>query len=157
MFTQDFLLRSVTIKGEVSNCKYHSTGHIYFTLKDAGGAISCVMFRSDAERGGLRFRMKEGQQVKATGSVTVYERDGKYQLYAKAIQKDGIGDLHEKYEQLKKDLYERGMFDEMYKQPIPKYIRTLGVVTASTGAALQDIINITVFRYINLFISWWIN
>ncbi len=146
MFTQDFLLRAITIKGEVSNCKYHSSGHIYFTLKDAGGAISCVMFRSDAERGGLRFRMKEGQQVKATGSVTVYERDGKYQLYARQLELDGAGALFEKYEELKKKLSEQGMFAQEYKQPIPTFIRTLGVVTAPTGAAVRDIINVATRR-----------
>ncbi|MBE5854252.1 MAG: exodeoxyribonuclease VII large subunit [Lachnospiraceae bacterium] len=144
MFAQDFMLKSVLVRGEVSNVKYHSSGHIYFTLKDASGAMACVMF--SGYRTGLSFHMESGHRVIVQGSVEVYERDGKYQLYAKAIQKDGIGDLHEKYEQLKKDLYERGMFDEMYKQPIPKYIRTLGVVTASTGAALQDIINITTRR-----------
>ena len=144
MFAQDFMLKSVLVRGEVSNVKYHSSGHIYFTMKDASGAIACVMF--SGYRTGLSFRMESGHRVIVQGSVEVYERDGKYQLYAKAIQKDGIGDLHEKFEQLKKDLYERGMFDEMYKQPIPKYIRTLGVVTASTGAALQDIINITTRR-----------
>lgn len=146
MFAQDFLLRAITIKGEVSNCKYHSSGHIYFTLKDAGGAISCVMFRSDAERGGLRFRMKEGQQVKATGSVTVYERDGKYQLYARQLELDGAGALFEKYEELKKKLSEQGMFAQEYKQPIPTFIRTLGVVTAPTGAAVRDIINVATRR-----------
>jgi exodeoxyribonuclease VII large subunit len=141
MFTQDFMLQSIWIKGEVSNCKYHSSGHIYFTLKDAKGTIACVMFASD--RGGLLFRMEEGQQVVVHGSVDVYERDGKYQLYAKQIQLDGAGALYERYEQLKRELEERGMFAEQYKQPIPKYIRTLGVVTASTGAAVRDIINIT--------------
>ncbi len=146
MFAQDFLLRSITIKGEVSNCKYHSSGHIYFTLKDAGGAISCVMFRSDAERGGLKFRMKEGQQVKASGSVTVYERDGKYQLYVRQIELDGAGALYERYEELKKKLEEQGMFAQDYKQPIPAFIRTLGVVTAPTGAAVRDIINVATRR-----------
>ena len=146
MFAQDFLLRSITIKGEVSNCKYHSSGHIYFTLKDAGGAISCVMFRSDVERGGLKFKMKEGQQVKATGSVTVYERDGKYQLYARQLELDGAGALFEKYEELKKKLSEQGMFAQEYKQPIPTFIRTLGVVTAPTGAAVRYIINVATRR-----------
>jgi exodeoxyribonuclease VII large subunit len=146
MFAQDFLLRQITVKGEVSNCKYHSSGHIYFTLKDAGGAISCVMFRSDKERGGLRFQMKEGQQVKATGAVTVYERDGKYQLYARNIELDGAGALYERYEELKKKLAESGMFAEEYKQPIPSFIRTLGVVTAPTGAAVRDIINVATRR-----------
>jgi exodeoxyribonuclease VII large subunit len=141
MFTQDFMLQSIWIKGEVSNCKYHSSGHIYFTLKDAKGTIACVMFASD--RSGLLFRMEEGQQVVVHGSVDVYERDGKYQLYAKQIKLDGAGALYERYEQLKRELEERGMFDEQYKQPIPRYIRTLGVVTAATGAAVRDIINIT--------------
>ena len=146
MFTQDFLLKSVTVKGEVSNCKYHSSGHIYFTIKDAGGAIACVMFRGDRERGGLRFNMQEGQQVKVTGSIDVYERDGRYQLYARQIELDGAGALYERYEELKKRLAETGLFAEEYKQPIPKYIHTLGVVTAPTGAAVRDIINVATRR-----------
>ena len=146
MFTQDFLLKSLTVKGEVSNCKYHSSGHIYFTLKDKGGAIACVMFRGDRERGGLRFNMQEGQQIKVTGNVDVYERDGKYQLYARQIELDGAGALYERFEELKKRLQESGMFAEEYKQPIPSYIRTLGVVTAPTGAAVRDIINVATRR-----------
>ncbi len=146
MFTQDFLLKAITVKGEVSNCKYHSSGHIYFTLKDQGGAIACVMFRSDRDRGGLKFDMKEGQQIKVTGSVDVYERDGKYQLYARKIELDGAGALYERFEELKKRLQESGMFAEEYKQPIPSYIRTLGVVTAPTGAAVRDIINVATRR-----------
>ena len=146
MFTQDFLLRSLTVKGEVSNCRYHSSGHIYFTMKDSGGAISCVMFRGDRDRGGLKFQMKEGQQVKVSGTVDVYERDGKYQLYARNIELDGEGALFEKYEELKKRLAESGMFADEYKQPIPTYIKTLGVVTASTGAAVRDIINVATRR-----------
>lgn len=141
MFTQDFMLQKVRIRGEVSNCKYHSSGHIYFTLKDAKGTISCVMFSSD--RKGLSFRLTEGQQVIASGSVDVYERDGKYQLYTRAIELDGIGALYERYERLKAELAERGMFAEQYKQPIPRYISKLGVVTAQTGAAVRDIINVT--------------
>lgn len=140
MFTQDYMLRSIMVKGEVSNCKYHSSGHIYFTLKDARGTIACVMFARN--RTGLRFRLEEGQQVVVGGSVDVYERDGKYQLYAREIRPDGAGELFERYEQLKRELEERGMFAPEYKQPIPKYIRTLGVVTAETGAAVRDIINI---------------
>ncbi len=140
MFMQDYMLQSIMVKGEVSNCKYHSSGHIYFTLKDAKGTIACVMFASN--RGGLTFRMSEGQQVVVSGSVDVYERDGKYQLYARAIQLDGAGALYEKYEKLKRELEERGMFAAQYKQPIPGYIRRLGVVTAATGAAVRDIINI---------------
>ncbi len=140
MFTQDFMLQSLFVKGEVSNCKYHSSGHIYFTLKDEKGTISCVMFAGN--RSGLAFRMQEGQQVVVGGTVDVYERDGKYQLYAKQIVLDGAGLLYERYEQLKRELEERGMFDAFYKQPVPKFIRTLGVVTAATGAAVRDIINI---------------
>ena len=140
MFTQDYMLQSIMVKGEVSNCKYHSSGHIYFTLKDAKGTIACVMFASNAS--GLTFRMTEGQQVVVSGSVDVYERDGKYQLYARAVQLDGAGALYEKYERLKQELEERGMFAAQYKQPIPRYISRLGVVTAATGAAVRDIINI---------------
>ncbi len=146
MFAQDFLLKQITIKGEVSNCKYHSSGHIYFTLKDSGGALACVMFRSDRDRGGLKFKMEEGQQVKVTGTVDVYERDGKYQLYARKIEPDGAGVLYEKFEELKKRLMESGMFADEYKQPIPSYIKTLGVVTAPTGAAVRDIINVATRR-----------
>ncbi len=144
MFTQDFMLQSIRVRGEVSNCKYHSSGHIYFTLKDTKGTISCVMFASN--RGGLSFKMAEGQQVVVSGSVDVYERDGKYQLYAVSIELDGIGALYERYEKLKRELEERGMFAGEYKQEIPRYIKTLGVVTASTGAAVRDIINITTRR-----------
>ena len=140
MFTQDYMLQSVLVKGEVSNCKYHSSGHIYFTLKDAKGTIACVMFAS--YRNGMDFQMREGQQVVVGGSVDVYERDGKYQLYARQIQLDGAGALYERYERLKLELEERGMFAPQYKQPIPRYIRTLGVVTAATGAAVRDIMNI---------------
>lgn len=140
MFTQDFMLQSICVRGEVSNCKYHSSGHIYFTLKDAKGTIACVMFAGS--RSGLAFRLQEGQQVIVEGSIDVYERDGKYQMYARAITRDGVGLLYEKYEQLKAELSELGMFAEQYKQPIPKYIRTLGVVTAPTGAAVRDIIQI---------------
>ena len=134
-------MQSLSVKGEVSNCKYHPSGHIYFTLKDEKGSIACVMFASS--RKGLGFRLTEGQQIVVNGTVDVYERDGRYQLYAKQIKLDGAGTLYERYEQLKRELEERGMFAEQYKQPIPRYIRTLGVVTASTGAAVRDIINIS--------------
>ncbi len=144
MFAQDYLLHQVAVRGEVSNCKYHSSGHIYFTLKDTSGTLSCVMFAG--RRRGLSFTMREGDQVIVTGSVDVYERDGRYQLYADRIIRDGVGLLNERYEALKKDLEERGMFDEQYKQPIPRFIRTLGVVTAPTGAAVRDIINIATRR-----------
>lgn len=140
MFTQDYFLQTVFVKGEVSNCKYHPSGHIYFTLKDSASALNCIMFAGD--RKGLAFRLTEGQQVIAKGSVSVFERDGRYQLYVKEITLDGAGALYEKYEQLKRELAEEGMFAPEYKQPIPKYIRTLGVVTADTGAAVRDIIQI---------------
>lgn len=140
MFTQDFMLNRIYVKGEVSNCKYHTSGHIYFSLKDESGTIACVMFAG--HRSGLSFRLQEGQQVIVLGSVSVYERSGQYQLYAREIMLDGAGALYEKFEALKKELAEMGMFAREYKQPIPKYIHTLGVVTASTGAAVRDIINI---------------
>ena len=141
MFTQDFLLNSLYVKGEVSNCKYHSSGHIYFTLKDRKGTIACVMFAGN--RNGLNFQLREGLQIVVCGSVDVYERDGKYQLYAREIALDGEGALYEKFEQLKKQLAEMGMFAPEYKRPIPKYVKTLGVVTAPTGAAVRDIINVS--------------
>ncbi len=144
MFTQDFMLNAIYVKGEISNCKYHSSGHIYFTLKDDKGTIACVMFAGN--RSNLKFRLEEGQQVIVFGNVDVYERDGKYQLYAKEIKLDGEGELYVRFEQLKRELEEMGMFSAQYKQKIPKYIRTLGVVTAPTGAAVRDIINITTRR-----------
>ena len=141
MFTQDFMLSRIYVKGEVSNCKYHTSGHIYFSLKDESGTIACVMFAG--QRSGLSFRLQEGQQVIVLGSVSVYERNGQYQLYAREIMLDGAGALYEKFEALKKELEEMGMFAQEYKQAIPKYIRTLGIVTAPTGAAVRDIINIS--------------
>ena len=140
MFTQDFMLNRIYVKGEVSNCKYHTSGHIYFSLKDESGTMACVMFAGS--RSGLSFRMREGQQVIVLGSVSVYERDGKYQLYAKEIILDGAGLLYEKFEALKRELQEMGMFAQEYKQPIPAYVKTVGIVTAPTGAAVRDIINI---------------
>ena len=152
MFTQDFVLNSIYIKGEVSNCKYHTSGHIYFSLKDKGGVISGVMFAGN--RGGLNFTLKEGQDVIVLGSVSVYEKSGLYQVYAKQIMLDGAGQLYQKYEELKKELEEMGMFDIMYKQPIPKYATKIGICTASTGAAIQDIRNISSRRnpYVQLYL-----
>ena len=152
MFTQDFVLNSIYIKGEVSNCKYHTSGHIYFSLKDKGGVISGVMFAGN--RGGLNFTLKEGQDVIVLGSVSVYEKSGSYQVYAKQIMLDGAGQLYQKYEELKKELEEMGMFDIMYKQPIPKYATKIGICTASTGAAIQDIRNISSRRnpYVQLYL-----
>lgn len=140
MFAQDFMMNRISVSGEVSNCKYHSSGHIYFTLKDRTGTIQAVMFAGN--RRGLKFRMKEGDNVVVSGSIQVYERDGKYQLYAKEIELAGAGDLYLKFEALKKELEEMGMFAREYKREIPKYARTIGIVTAPTGAAIQDIRNI---------------
>lgn len=141
MFVQDFLLNRISVRGEVSNCKYHTSGHIYFTLKDKSGTLSAVMFAG--QRRGLDFQLREGQQVVVSGTIDVYERDGKYQLYAKEIKRDGVGDLFERFQKLRNELEDMGMFAAEYKQPIPKYAKTVGIVTASTGAAIQDIINIS--------------
>ena len=140
MFSEDFMLRNICIKGEVSNCKYHTSGHIYFTLKDASGTISAIMFAG--YRRGLKFQMKEGDKVIVTGSVEVYEGAGKYQIYAREIELDGAGNLYLQYEELKRELEEMGMFAPEYKRPIPKYVEKVGIVTAPTGAAIQDIRNI---------------
>lgn len=140
MFTQDYLLGAVSVKGEVSNCRYHASGHIYFTLKDKQSAISCVMFAGS--RKGLSFSLKEGMQVVVSGRVDTYERDGKYQLYANRIVEDGIGDLYQRFRLLKSQLEEEGLLAEEYKRPLPAKVRTLGVVTAETGAAIRDIISV---------------
>lgn len=144
MFTQDFMLNRIYVKGEVSNCKYHTSGHIYFSLKDESGTIACVMFAG--QRGGLSFHMSEGQQVVVLGSVSVYERSGSYQLYAKEIRLDGDGVLYERFQMLKRELEEMGMFAREYKKPIPAYAKTVGIVTAPTGAAIRDIMNIAARR-----------
>ena len=153
MFSQDFLLRSVYVRGEVSNVTYHPSGHIYFTMKDKSGTLSCVMF-SGKRREGLKFTLKEGQQIVCGGSITIYEARGQYQMYATDIVLDGEGLLYEKYEKLKKELEEKGMFDACYKRSIPKYAKRIGIVTAKTGAAIQDIINISKRRnpYVKLFL-----
>lgn len=144
MFMREHVLNSIYIKGEVSNCKYHSSGHIYFTLKDGKGQMACVMFAG--QRSGLSFRMCEGQSVIVLGSISVYERDGKYQLYARQILLDGFGALYEQYEQLKRKLQEEGLFMESHKKPIPFYNKRIGIVTASTGAAIQDMQTISARR-----------
>ena len=144
MFTQDFMLSRIYVKGEVSNCKYHTSGHIYFSLKDESGTIACVMFAG--QRGGLSFRMSEGQQVVVFGSVNVYERSGSYQLYAREIRLDGEGRLYERFKALKRELEEMGMFAPEYKKEIPAYAGRVGVVTAPTGAAVRDIMNISARR-----------
>lgn len=141
MFAQDFLLVHIYVKGEVSNCKYHNSGHLYFSLKDEGGTLSCVMFAG--QRKGLSFPLRDGQQVIVLGSVSIYERNGTYQLYAREILLEGEGQLYEQFARLKRELEEMGMFAREYKQPIPFYSRRIGVVTAPTGAAIQDIRNIS--------------
>lgn len=135
------MLRNISVKGEISNCKYHTSGHIYFTIKDAAGTISAIMFAGS--RRGLGFTMKEGDKVIVTGSVEVYEKTGSYQLYARQIELDGAGNLYLQFEKLKNELEEMGYFAREYKIPIPKYARRIGIVTAPTGAAIQDIRNIS--------------
>lgn len=141
LFKEDYALARIAVKGEVSGCKYHSSGHIYFTLKDAGSSLPCVMFIS--YRKNLGFRLEDGQSVIVRGRISVYERDGRYQLYAQAITQDGIGRLYEEYEKLKKRLLAEGLFDEQRKKSIPKYASKIGVVTARTGAVIQDICNVS--------------
>ena len=140
MLQEDFLLREITIRGEISNLKYHTSGHIYFTLKDTASQISAIMFAGD--RAGLPFKLENGFQVLCTGRVALYEKGGSYQLYVKHVSMDGIGDLYIRFEQLKKELAEMGMFDDMYKKPIPRYAMRIGIVTAKTGAAIRDIVQI---------------
>lgn len=140
MFQSDYALRRISIKGQVSNCKYHSSGHIYFSLKDEGSQISCVMF-ANARYDGLKFELEDGQEVVVDGNISVYERGGSYQLYAQEIRLNGIGELYVAYEMLKQKLYEEGLFDHEKKKPIPKNPKKIGVVTARTGAAIQDIIS----------------
>jgi len=140
MFTGNSLLNHIYVKGEVSNCKYHTSGHIYFTLKDGAAQIACVLFAG--RRAGISFRMEDGQNVIVFGSISVYERDGKYQLYADEIRQDGMGRLYEEFEFLKRKLGEEGLFAPEHKLEIPRFARRVGIVTASTGAALQDICQI---------------
>lgn len=153
MFENDFLLRNVQITGELSNVKYHSSGHIYFSLKEEGSAVNCVMFRSSRAQG-LDFTLENGQKVILTGNVSVYERDGRYQIYARRISLDGKGNLYEAYERLKQKLYEEGLFEFEDKKPIPKYPQKVGIVTAATGAAIRDIQNIAKRRnpYVQLYL-----
>lgn len=152
MFTQDFMLAHIFIRGEVSNCKYHTSGHIYFTVKDERAAMACVMFAGN--RKGLLFTLKEGQKIIVEGSVSVYEQSGSYQLYAKKITLDGTGLLYQRYEELKSRLEEMGMFSEEYKKPIPRYATRIGIVTAQTGAAVRDIMTIAKRRnpYVQLYL-----
>ena len=141
LIRDDVMLSSLEVRGELSNVKYNPSGHIYFTIKDGKAALSGVMFAGDTSS--LTFRMSEGMQVIVSGSIGVYERSGTYQIYARKVRREGSGELYERFLKLKEELSEMGMFDEIYKQPIPRYISRLGVVTASTGAAVRDIINIS--------------
>ena len=138
-------LRNVAIRGELSNYKMYPSGHHYFTLKDETGAVKCVMFKSSAAR--LRFRPENGMKVIAMGSVTVYVRDGVYQLYCTGLVLDGIGDLYAAFEQLKAKLGAQGLFDPAHKQPLPKFPGTIGIVTSSAGAAVHDMLRILRKRY----------
>jgi exodeoxyribonuclease VII large subunit len=150
MFRQDFVLNRISVKGEISNCKYHTSGHIYFTLKDADGVMSAIMFAGSAT--GLDFRLENGMNVVVHGRIDVYERDGKYQLYASAVELQGQGDLYRKFEELKQTYEEMGYFSAQYKQKIPAFAKKVGIVTASTGAAIHDIMNIAYRRnpYVSL-------
>ncbi len=140
IFVREQVLSDIIIKGEISNCKYHSSGHIYFTLKDNTSRLACVMFAGN--RGGLSFTLKDGMGVAAAGQIGVYERDGKYQLYVSHIYEDGVGVLYERLERLKKKLSEEGLFSDAYKKKIPYYAKKVGIVTADTGAVIRDIVNV---------------
>ena len=144
MFMNDFVLNRISVEGEVGNCTYASSNHIYFTIKDEGGTLSAVMFSS--RRGGLSFDMKTGQKVIVTGNISCYERDGKYQLYAERIEEAGRGELYEQYLLLKEKLEDMGMFDPIYKKEIPKFVNSIGVATAKTGAVINDIRNVSYRR-----------
>ncbi len=150
LFRQDFVLKNVKIRGEIWNCKYHTSGHIYFTLKDEDAALNAIMFKTNANN--LSFRLEDGLAVEVTGRIDIYERDGKYQIYAESIEKTGIGDLNKKYQELFNMYEEMGYFDQGYKRPIPKYAKKIGIVTASTGAAIRDIITVSKRRnkYVDL-------
>jgi exodeoxyribonuclease VII large subunit len=143
--SRDIILSSLWVKGEISNFKNHYSGHLYFTLKDEKSLIKCVMFKSQASL--LKFMPEDGLKVIIRGSVTVYERDGQYQLYAEGMQPDGLGSLHLAYEQLKKRLEAEGLFDKLRKKKIPYIPSAIGVITSSTGAVIKDILNITGRRF----------
>ena len=145
LMNRDDVLTDVLVKGELSNFKAHSSGHMYMSLKDEGGVMRAVMFRGSAAK--LKFQPQNGMKVIAHGRITVYERDGQYQLYIDDMQQEGIGDLYVAFEELKAKLSKEGLFDPMHKKPLPKYPRKVGVVTAPTGAAIRDIINVLSRRF----------
>ena len=146
----DEMLNNVLVKGEISNYKHHYTGHLYFTLKDENSLIKCIMFKSYAEK--LQFKPKDGMKVMVFGTVSVFERDGVYQIYCKSMMEDGMGDLHEKFEQLKTKLEAEGLFDEKHKKSIPVFPKVIGVLTSQTGAVIRDIINVSSRRNPNVYI-----
>ena len=146
----DEALNAVVVKGEISNFKNHYTGHLYFTLKDDKSLIKCIMFKSYADR--LNFMPKDGMKVMVFGSVSVFERDGIYQIYVKAMKEDGKGDLYEAYEKLKADLEKEGLFDERHKKKIPLKPNIIGVLTSQTGSVIRDIINVSTRRNPNTYI-----
>ena len=149
-FDEDENLNAILVKGEISNFKNHYTGHLYFTLKDENSLIKCIMFKSYAEK--LNFKPKDGMKVMVFGTVSVFERDGVYQIYAKTMMEDGIGDLHEQFEQLKAKLEKEGLFEQSHKKIIPLYPNVIGVLTSQTGAVIRDIINVSTRRNPNVYI-----
>ena len=146
-------LNSISVRGEVSNCNYSSSGHIYFSVKDSNSQLSCALFKNRLS--GLKFKLKDGMSVVVTGSISVYIQGGRYSFVVDKVEQEGIGELFEKYEKLKAKLAAEGLFDDAHKKPIPKYVRTLGVVTSQTGAVLHDIMNVTGRRnpYVNIILS----
>lgn len=141
LIASDFILKNISVRGEVSNCKYNHSGHIYFSLKDETGVLSCVMFASSAKK--LAFHLEDGVKAVSTGRISVYEKSGTYMLYVSSIEKEGKGDLYKKYEELKSRLEESGLFAAEYKRPIPEFSMNIGVVTAKTGAVINDIRNVS--------------
>ena len=146
----DEYLNNILIKGEISNFKHHYTGHLYFTLKDENSLIKCIMFKSYAQK--LNFEPKDGMKVYILGSVSVFERDGVYQIYAKVMEEDGLGDLYTKYQKLKEELEKKGLFDQNHKQKIPMMPKVIGVLTSQTGSVIRDIINVSTRRNPNVYI-----
>ncbi len=147
----DEYLNNVLVKGEISNFKHHYTGHMYFTLKDENSLIKCIMFKTYTPN--LKFVPKDGMKVMILGTVSVFERDGVYQIYCKAMQEDGMGSLYTAYEELKNKLEKQGLFDSKYKKPIPKFPKSIGVLSASTGSVIRDIINVSTRRNPNCYIK----
>ncbi|MBR3132517.1 MAG: exodeoxyribonuclease VII large subunit [Clostridia bacterium] len=147
---EDEYLNNVFVKGEISNFKHHYTGHMYFTLKDEKSLIKCIMFKSQTAT--LNFVPKDGMKVNVLGTVSVFERDGVYQIYCKAMQEDGVGDLYTKYQELKKKLELEGLFDEKYKKKIPFMPEKIGVLTSKTGSVIRDIINVSTRRNPNVYL-----